>query len=408
MTVFLSLFVPIAAADTGFGIGINMTVDTSGFEPSIWMDPDSRVFLRSPGNGGAEAIERVNNYAFEGEQIAWDVLVMDRNGIDDIDSVAVTVGSTQGTGNPIEANCDLGTFTNGQSIINFNAVIDGEQLLNLNVDTMAIYTCTLTVETPNPMYGEFWVVGEVEDDGGNRNTFDENEFWFFNPVIEIAVEGMVDFGLVNPGSMSHSDTLTITNNADEGSGVLLDMQISGTDFYDSGSGGAKCPVTNRLRLNNLGTAPIYDNEGATNPAAAYVRADQSACDSILDFSFDGVIDTVDSDDNLGVEGTTGGDGVDNLCYFATNGAYSTAGDTQRRDDEGYVGISYDTGDDDNRDPIISSMGLGDIITLGTKAYFAGNVLTPGADLSITFRLLLPEPCAGNFDTGSIFFWGEAI
>ena len=140
MTVFLSLFVPIAAADTGFGIGINMTVDTSGFEPSIWMDPDSRVFLRSPGNGGAEAIERVNNYAFEGEQIAWDVLVMDRNGIDDIDSVAVTVGSTQGTGNPIEANCDLGTFTNGQSIINFNAVIDGEQLLNLNVDTMAIYT----------------------------------------------------------------------------------------------------------------------------------------------------------------------------------------------------------------------------------------------------------------------------
>ena len=29
-------------------------------------------------------------------------------------------------------------------------------------------------------------------------------------------------------------------------------------------------------------------------------------------------------------------------------------------------------------------------------------------MALTFRLDLPEPCNGDFDTGSIYFWGEAI
>jgi len=29
-------------------------------------------------------------------------------------------------------------------------------------------------------------------------------------------------------------------------------------------------------------------------------------------------------------------------------------------------------------------------------------------MAITFRLFLPEPCNGDFDTGNIYFWGEAI
>ena len=38
----------------------------------------------------------------------------------------------------------------------------------------------------------------------------------------------------------------------------------------------------------------------------------------------------------------------------------------------------------------------------------GNVLTPGSEMALTFRLDLPVPCNGDFDTGSIYFWGEAI
>ena len=41
-------------------------------------------------------------------------------------------------------------------------------------------------------------------------------------------------------------------------------------------------------------------------------------------------------------------------------------------------------------------------------YYTANLLAPGAELALTFKLSLPEPCNGDFDTGSIYFWGEAI
>ena len=145
---------PLVAADTpGTGTGIGINIDPVDFVPLIWMDPDSRIFRRNPADGSGEAVERVNNYAFEGEQVAWDVLVMDKNGIEKISDVYVTIGSTQGTGNDIEADCDLATFYDGQDITGFNARFNEEQFLTLDADTMAIYTCTLTVETPNSMYG---------------------------------------------------------------------------------------------------------------------------------------------------------------------------------------------------------------------------------------------------------------
>src|SRR3989338_10483194 len=113
---------PLVAADTpGTGTGIGINIDPVDFVPLIWMDPDSRIFRRNPADGSGEAVERVNNYAFEGEQVAWDVLVMDKNGIEKISDVYVTIGSTQGTGNDIEANCDLGSISDNTDILRFNA-----------------------------------------------------------------------------------------------------------------------------------------------------------------------------------------------------------------------------------------------------------------------------------------------
>ncbi len=114
---------PFVAADTpGTGTGIGINIDPVDFVPLIWMDPDTRIFRRNPADGSAEATERVNNYAFEGESIEWEVLVMDKNGIEKISDVYVTVGSTQGVGNDIEANCDLGN--QDTDIERFNARID--------------------------------------------------------------------------------------------------------------------------------------------------------------------------------------------------------------------------------------------------------------------------------------------
>ncbi|MDD5178157.1 MAG: hypothetical protein PHT54_02655 [Candidatus Nanoarchaeia archaeon] len=348
LAVVLMVAVSFATANS-VGTGIGVEIETEDFVPEIWMC-DSRVVLDDNVEEGkvddTELFERTQNYAFEGEQIAYDVLVMDKNGINKIEDVYMTIGSSQGVGNDIEVNCVPSTETGIDPSCNARI---GEEVLgaeDFNPLVMKYYTCTLTVETQESMYGEYWVTAEVTDLDGLQNTVDENEYWFFNPTIALSVEGDLGFANVRPGTAAYSPTLLVGNDADAGSGVMLDMFITGTDFYDSSSSGAMCPTTNQLSLD----------------------------------SFD---------------------------YYAVNGAYSTA-DSWGHDAEGYVDIEYGNSFSTTlyndaeiiRGPVHLDVDDGN--------YFAGNILAPGAEMSLTFRLMLPEPCNGDFDTGSIYFWGEAI
>lgn len=387
LTVLPSVF----AVSIGTDVGVD--IETEDFEPRVWMC-DSRVVLDDNVEPGRleserlihcqdpssyeicaqELLERQNNYAFEGEQIKWDVLVFDKNGIEKIRDVFATIGDSQGADNDIEVNCILDHVLSDEDEIkeSCNARIQEEELEHVQDNTAAYYTCIFTVETPESMYGEYWLTVEAEDLDGLSGTMDENEFWFFNPVIALSIDGDLTFDEVRPGSSAYSDTITVGNDADEGSGVILDMFISGTDFYDSSSSGAKCPITNQLKLGD----------------------GDSQCDVGPEFGvpkFDAVTDP--------------------FCYFATHGAYSSQQDA-RADTENYVGINYGAGFNDpnpfygafNGDP------TGYEIIQGPQAgpYFVGNALSPGAEIALTFRLNLPEPCNGDFDTGSIFFWGEAV
>ena len=77
------------------------------------------------------------------------------------------------------------------------------------------------------------------------------------------------------------------------------------------------------------------------------------------------------------------------------------------DPEGYLNIPYGIGFNNpapfyGRAEIIPSAPNNQII------YSPGNILAPGADIALTFKLKLPEPCNGDFDSGTIYFWGEAI
>jgi len=372
LSVFVLLLlaaVPAMATDTGVGIGVD--IETEDFAPLIWMCDHRLVFDDNvqPGrfDGSDLLYERTQNYAFEGEQIMWLALVMDKNGIEKIEDVFVTIGDDQGEGNDIEVNCDVKNGISREIFDRCNARIGEEELTWEDYkaglgDTMAAYTCTFTVESPDGgsnMYGEYWVTGEVTDLDGLSNTWDENEYWFLNPVIALTVSDDLYFEDVRPGTSAYSDTILVGNDADEGSGVMMDMFVSGTDFYDSSSSGAKCPTTNQLLLGN----------------------GDSRCDE-----------------------------TDPFCYYATLGAYSTQTDG-RSDVEGYVGINYGdhfdstfygdhNGDTDGHEIIQSPFDA--------VGYFAGNILAPGAEIAMTFRLDLPEPCNGDFDSGSIFFWGEAI
>ena len=339
-----------AAFAVNIGAGVNPGISTENYEPQVFMC-DNRIVIddaTEPGRlsfDGEELVERTQNYAFEGEQIQWEVLVLDKNGVQKITDVFASVGNVQGGGNPIEVNC-----------IERNISVLG----SLRNGTMQYYTCTLTIETPLSMYGERWITVEAVDLDGLSGTMDENEYWFLNPVIALDIKGTLDFDSIRPGTHSYSKTLTIGNEADEDSGVQLDMFISGTDFYDLAHSGAACPDTNQLKLGD----------------------GQSDCDP-----------------------------DDVFCYFATHGAYSSQLDN-RRDVEGYVGINYGIGFNDPN-PFYGSFNGDDsgyeiIQGLQVGPYFPGNVLSPGAEMALTFRLNLPEPCNGNFDSGSIFFWGEAI
>jgi hypothetical protein len=198
---------------------------------------------------------------------------------------------------------------------------------------------------------------------------DENEYWFFNPEIALSVDGTLDFGIVRPGTIAYSETLLVGNDADDKSGVLLDMFVSGTDFYDPASTGSRCVISNRLKLGN--NYAVSSNNGATGVSP-------NKCD-------------------IGFK-----DGDDHFCYFATSGGYGTNRDP-RRDAEGYVPVVYGNAfsrDFYNDAEIIQADRMG--------AYWGANILAPGAETALTFKLGLPLPCTGDFTDGQIYFWGEAI
>jgi len=360
--LILSVMPVVLGTDVGVGVGVEII--TEDYAPNIWAC-GARTVLddnTQPGRDNDSTLEeRENNYFFEGEQIVTNVLVKDKNGIQKISDVFATLGDVQGAGNDIEVNCvrevgipgNLGTAVNGGANgenlpAACNARILEETLTTFDASTEAFYTCTFTVETADSHYGEYWYTVEAEDLDGETTTMDENEYWFLNPVIALSIDGDLTFDDVRPGTSSYSQTLLVGNDADDGSGVLLDMFISGTDFYDSASSGAACPTTNQL-------------------------------------------------------------GLENFRYHATNGAYSSADDlathaSRTLDLENYVSIGYATGFN-NPNPFYDRF---EILQTAMTGYSAGNVLTPGSELAITFKLNLPEPCNGDFDTGSLNFWGEAI
>jgi hypothetical protein len=357
--VLCSIIPMVSATSVGVGVGLNLSAEK--FKPLIWMC-DSRNVTDNEGQPGRITgennimIERIHNYAFEGEKIHWTVLVMDKNKIEEVQDVVGTLGTSQGTGNDVEVECVK--VTGITTILDScNARILEEQLTTFDPAVMAYYECTFTVEPYASMHGEYFISVEATSADGGA-VMAENEYWFLNPEISLGVDGVINFNEVRPGTSAYSSTLLVSNDAETGSGVLLDMFISGTNFYDPSSSGARCPTTNELNLNRF-------------------------------------------------------------RYFATNGAYSTQNDLQtddgsypttvrNRDTEGYVNIhntmeSFNT-KFFNEAEIIQDGGL----AVPGNTYYLGNTLSPGSEMAITFKLNMPEPCVGDFSQGNIYFWGEAI
>ena len=184
------MVVPVKAVSVGSGIGISM--ETEQFKPLIWMC-DHRYVMDDnvePGRlslEGEELLERINNYAFTGEQIVWNVMVMDKNGVEKIKDVYVAVGE-QGSDDYIEANCfEVPDAPFGRQC---NAWIGEEKIMKFDLHTMQSYKCTFTVEPQ--MHGEYWVHAVVTDLDDQSTAVDEDEYWFFNPEIQLKITGDID------------------------------------------------------------------------------------------------------------------------------------------------------------------------------------------------------------------------
>jgi hypothetical protein len=354
LIAMMAVFSTVAFADTPFTLGseLGINIETEDFAPLVFLENDGCDVYHNNADGSELVLaQRIENYAFEGERIVCDVLVIDKNGVPEkLRDVYMTVSVDQEpTPDDIEVNCEYQGCDHPMD--EFNARILEESITECNSEYMGVYTCDFRVEKQEWMHGEYWVSVVAEDLDGLLGWADEQQFWFLNPEIAIEVMGSVDFGVVRPGTISYADTITVQNAAEDGSGVLLNMLISGSDFYDSANSGAKCPTSNVLEL-------------------------------------------------------------DNFAYYATNGAYRTQPTSGRVNalfgvNEGYFGIPYETGEESKRLPIIQDT-YNFYTTPEADNLWAGNILSPGAEISMTFALALPEPCNGDFSEGSIFLWAEAV
>ena len=80
----LALSVMPAVFAVSVGTGLSPDISTEKFAPRVWMCDNRVVYddATEPGRislDGQTLVERINNYAFEGESIHWTVLVMDKN-----------------------------------------------------------------------------------------------------------------------------------------------------------------------------------------------------------------------------------------------------------------------------------------------------------------------------------------
>lgn len=238
---------------------VNPIVVNNPFPPLLFINslPSGRQLNDGPGGTSAPGADngaittRTNSYAFTGESITYQVLVWDKNGKEKV--LAPGAGWAERLNGPVppeeQVNCVLGNqLQNGANLAeagypNVRRPNDQEQQTTFNSNTMAIYNCILTIE-PNCI-GQVWIGLTVVDESGLPGSASGQEAWNCNPSLDLEISGNINFGSLGPGEQG-SSTVSVTNKATGGTQVVI--SIAGSDFYDSTSSGAMCPVSNVFQL----------------------------------------------------------------------------------------------------------------------------------------------------------------
>jgi hypothetical protein len=156
----------------------NYPVYCADFSPMIWNCGHTIV-------DDSGVINRTNNSAFSGDNIKWRLLVLDKNGIDEMRNVFATLENISGTGNNIQVNCaPEEILKKGQEIdASCIAKIAEEKITTVPSDnTLRYYTCSLNVENSEIMRGEYKPVFQASDSGCEMPGYIiGNENWILNP-----------------------------------------------------------------------------------------------------------------------------------------------------------------------------------------------------------------------------------
>ncbi|MFH1787195.1 MAG: DUF4215 domain-containing protein [archaeon] len=345
--------------------GIGGEIGVEDFEPKVFQCgrrilTDENVQPWRFHKFGDWLYERSGNYLFEGEKYSVDVVVWDKNKIQDV-VVDLILGDEPGY-DDYTINC-IPSELFPKQFEKCNVRIDEEEIEEFDEDTMKSYRCSITILDSEHMAGLYWLAVQA-DDGNEVGVYDEiNPLWI-NPIIELGVDGSLDFSDIRPGTSSYSQ-IVLTNEAE--GGVALDMFITGKDWPAADS--------------NLG------------------RCEKESTGELVNY--------------LPLEA---------FRYYAENGAFSTRMD--KGIDSGYSSVIRDDADSEGYININKQLNSGfeeamfndaEIIQAGGPVLgligYRANVLYPGSVMALTFRLDLPESCYGEFESaehGSIFVWAEAI
>ncbi len=353
---------PVSPPPPGSSSTIGGTVGVEDFPLKVWQcgdrilkDEDVQPWRYS--RDSEMLMERNNNYLFEGETYQVDVLVMDKNKIDEVKVDVVFEGV-----NNLSLNC---VPTGKQNFPNCNAMID-EESVDWDANLMEMYTCIIEVPDSSIAYGEYEVKVIASDYGGTAE-YDETSVMFINPLISVDVSGLLDFSGVRPGTSEYSN-VQVTNLAE--GGVILDMFILGEDWDSTDPVQGRCNQGNGILLNQLPLSAFryYVENGAYNS-----RGDRQ-------------ID------------------MDNYDPAVVRNA----------DAEGYLNIhrNLNGGFDEDMFAEAEILQENEIAVAGVPGgeIWAANWLYPGSTgMTLTFRLTLPEPCYGNYQNLDGFtIIGEAI
>jgi len=194
---------------------------------------------------------RYEEYAFSGEQLIWEIVVRDLNGVDDISYLKLTVDGytealceeiTVGRNNPVEYPWTTQIPEKGHAPAEFDSAFD------------KFYRCVLTVEPS--WYGESVVNVEAYDQQGAVSTDSISQSWFFNPAVFLDLDTNngapgITYEPGFPGETVFSENKLMVTNLAEG-GVDLWAFIAADDLTDPTHSGAKCPVSNVLDVDGYG------------------------------------------------------------------------------------------------------------------------------------------------------------